>query len=76
MNTRTLLEAVWVILFAVAVSSFFMWLANSDIDSPDEPYTVLKTKYRENYKECIRALPRDKDCVIADVTMKVIDVQE
>lgn len=70
MNKRT------VILFAVAVSSFFMLLANSDIDSPDEPYTVLKTKYRENYKECVRTLPRDKDCVIDDVTFKIINIKE
>lgn len=76
MNTRTLLAAVWVILFAVAVSSFFMWLANSDIDSPNEPYTVLKTKYRENYKSCVHRLPRNKDCVIDDVTFKIINIKE
>ncbi len=76
MNTKTLLETVWVILFAVAVSSFFMWLSNSDIDSPEEPYTVLKTKYRENYKSCVRTLPRDKDCVIDDVTFKIINIKE
>lgn len=76
MNTRTLLEAVWVILFAVAVSSFFMWLANSGIDSPDDPYTVLKTKYHENYRYCVRTLPRDKDCVIDDVTFKIINIEE
>lgn len=76
MNTRTLLETVCVILFAVAVSSFFMLLADSDIDKPDEPYIVLKTKYHANYRECARTLPRDKDCIIDDVTFKIVDIKE
>ena len=70
------METVSLVMLAVVACVFFIFLFKTDVDPADEPYMILKTKYRENYKECIRALPRDKDCVIADVTMKVIDVQE
>lgn len=75
MNRKTLIESTCIIVFAVAISSFLIWLG-SGIDSPDEPYTVLKTKYHENYRECVRTLPRDKDCIIEDVTFKIINIEE
>lgn len=48
-------------------------IIGNSINDSSEPYMILKTKYREQYDECIKNIPRNKDCVIDTISFKIVD---